>query len=120
MNVSEVIYGEGDDVRSPAFDQADKILPRFALQIDQTNCVTGTALCCCDKFEAERLEPKINLRIHQTAGMNGQQFHLFRKGLNLADLSLEQALSEFLRVILARRGYSKAVARVGNAGCGRL
>ena len=76
MIVSEVIYGECDDVRSPAFDQADKILARFALQIDQTNCVTGTARCCCDKFEAERFEPKINLRIHQAAGMNSEEFHL--------------------------------------------
>ena len=39
--------------------------------------------------------------------MNGQEFHLFRKGPNLADLSLEQVLSEFLRVMLARRAYSK-------------
>jgi hypothetical protein len=39
--------------------------------------------------------------------MNGQEFHLFRTGPNLVDLSLEQALSEFLRVTLARRAYSK-------------
>ena len=52
--------------------------------------------------------------------MNREEFHLFRKGLNLADLSLEQVLSEFLRAMLARRAYSKAVARVGNADCSRL
>jgi hypothetical protein len=32
---------------------------------------------CGDKFETERFEPKINLRVHQTAGMNSQEFHLF-------------------------------------------
>jgi len=38
--------------------------------------------------------------------MNGQEFHLFRTGLDLVDLS-GQVLSEFLRVMLARRAYSK-------------
>jgi hypothetical protein len=60
-----------------------------------------------NKFKTERFEAKVNLRLHQAAGMNGQEFHLFRKGPNLADLSLEQVLSEFLRVMLARRAYSK-------------
>jgi hypothetical protein len=46
------------------------------LQIDQTNRVTSAAGCCGDKFEAERFEPKINLRIHQTAGMDREEFHL--------------------------------------------
>jgi len=61
-----------------------------------------------NKFETERFEAKINLRIHQAAGMNGQEFHLFGKGPNPADLSLGQVLSEFLRVMLARRAYSKS------------
>jgi hypothetical protein len=38
--------------------------------------------------------------------MNGQEFHLFRKGFDLVDLS-GQVLSEFLCVMLARRAYSK-------------
>jgi len=36
--------------------------------------------------------------------MNGQEFHLFRAGLDLVELS-GQVLSEVLRVVLARRAY---------------
>jgi hypothetical protein len=42
--------------------------------------------------------------------MNGQEFHLFRTGLDLVDL-LGQVLSEFLRVMLARRAYSKCCSQ---------
>jgi len=42
--------------------------------------------------------------------MNGQEFHLFRTGLDLVDL-LGQVLSEFLRVMLARRAYSRCCSR---------
>jgi hypothetical protein len=57
------------------------------LQIDQTNRVTSPTRCCCDKFEAERFEPKINLRIHQAAGMNREEFHLFDATVDLFDSS---------------------------------
>ena len=60
---------------------------RLALQIDQANCVAGVPRRCGDKFEAERFEPKINLRIHQAAGMNGQKFHLFDATVDLFDPS---------------------------------
>src|SRR5262245_50227081 len=76
-NVGEVIDRERDDIRVPAFNQAEKILVRFALQIDQANRMTGAPSRSGYKFEAKRFEPKINLRVHQTAGMNGQEFHLF-------------------------------------------
>jgi hypothetical protein len=56
----------------------------FSLQVDQTNRVTGAPRRRGNKFETERFEPKINLRVHQTAGMNGQEFHLF--GTSIGDL----------------------------------
>ncbi len=43
--------------------------------------------------------------------MNGQEFHLFRTGLDLVKLS-GQVLSEVLRVMLARRAYSKCCGLV--------
>src|SRR5205807_3656219 len=43
--------------------------------------------------------------------MNGQEFHLFRAGLDLVELS-GQVLSEVLRVVLARRAYSKCCSPV--------
>src|SRR5437870_7848190 len=53
-NVSQVIDGERDDVWPPAFDQTEKILIRFALQVDQTNRVTCASCGCGYKFETER------------------------------------------------------------------
>ena len=58
---------------------------RLALQIDQANRVAGAPRRGGDKFEAERFEPKINLRIHQAAGMNGKKFHLFDATVDLFD-----------------------------------
>jgi hypothetical protein len=43
--------------------------------------VAGTPRRRSNKFETERFEAKINLRVHQAAGMNRQEFHLFRTGL---------------------------------------
>lgn len=76
-NVSEVINRERDDIRSPTVNETQKILLRFALQIDQANCVTGAPCRCGDKFESKRFESKIDLRVHQTAGMNREEFHSF-------------------------------------------
>jgi hypothetical protein len=42
--------------------------------------VPGAFRCCGNKLEPERLQPKINLRIHQTTGMNRQEFHLVTAG----------------------------------------
>jgi hypothetical protein len=82
------------------------------LQIDQTNRVTSATRCCCDKFEAERFEPKINLRIHQAAGMNREEFHLFDATVDLFDSSEINSASRnsdvkplVLRVILVVRVY---------------
>jgi hypothetical protein len=58
-------------------------LVRLALQIDQANGVAGAPRRRGDKFDAERFEPKINLRVHQAAGMNGQEFHLFGTDFSL-------------------------------------
>jgi hypothetical protein len=74
-NVREVINGKRDNVRLPALDQAEKILLRLALQIDETNRVTAMPRGSSNKFEAERFETKIDLRVHQAGGMNGQEFH---------------------------------------------
>jgi hypothetical protein len=54
----------------------EKILVRFALQINQANRVTGAPRRRSNKFKTERFEAKINLRVHQAAGMNSQEFHL--------------------------------------------
>jgi len=54
--------------------------------------VTCASCGCGDKFETERFETKINLRIHQAAGMNGEEFHLFGTNAGLFGLFASPAL----------------------------
>ena len=77
-NVCEIIAAERDHIWPPAVNRAEKIPVRFALQIDQLYRVPGAFRCCGHKLEPERLQPKINLRIHQTTGMNRKEFHFVR------------------------------------------
>jgi hypothetical protein len=63
------------------------------LQIDQANRVTGAPRRRSNKFETERFETKVDLRVHQAAGMNGEELHL------LDPL--------FLRVMFGVRAYLK-------------
>src|SRR6516225_5512552 len=77
-NVGEVIATEGDYIWTPALNRAEIVPVRFALQIDQAHRVPGAFRCCGHKLEPERLQPKVDLRIHQTTGMNRQEFHFVR------------------------------------------
>ena len=54
---------------------------RFALQVDQAHRMAGLSGCCGDKLQTEWFEAKINLRVHEAAGMNGEEFHLFSKAM---------------------------------------
>jgi hypothetical protein len=67
--------------------RAAKILVRFALQIDQANGVTSAPRGSSNKFKTERFETKIDLRVHQAAGMNREEFHLFNTSVGLLDPS---------------------------------
>src|SRR5262245_23680059 len=77
-NVCKVIATESDHIRSPALDRAEIVPVRFALEIDQSHRVPGAFRRGGHKLEPERLQSKINLRIHQTTGMNREEFHLVR------------------------------------------
>jgi hypothetical protein len=52
--------------------------------------MSGAFRCGGDEFEPEWLQPKINLRIHQTAGMNCQDFHFVTAGCGLSKPILAQ------------------------------
>jgi hypothetical protein len=79
--VSEIIAAKRDCVRLPALEQPEKILMGFALQIDQAHRVTGPSRSRGDKLQTERFEAKINLRVHEATGMNGEEFHLFSEAM---------------------------------------
>jgi len=82
------------------------------LQINQANRVTGAPRRRRHKFKTERFEAKINLRVHQAAGMNSEEFHLVDATVDLFDPSEINSDSRnsdvkplFLRVILVVRAY---------------
>ena len=85
--VCEIIAAERDRVRLPALEQPEKILMGFALQVDQPHRVAGLSRGRGDKLQTERFETKINLRVHEAAGMNGEEFHLFSKAIGPFDSS---------------------------------
>jgi len=92
-NVGEVIATKGDHIWTPLFNRVEIVLVRFALQIDQPHRMPGVFRCRGHKLEPEWLQPKINLRIHQTAGMNREEFHFITVGRSLFKTILQKALS---------------------------
>jgi len=90
--------------------------------------VTGAPRRRSNKFKTERFEAKINLRVHQAAGMNCEEFHLLKATVGLLDSSEINSDSRnsnvnplFLRVIPAVRAYfeERVAVRRGIIG-GRL
>jgi hypothetical protein len=92
-NVRKIIAAERDYIWPPALNPAEIVPVRFALQIDQPRRVPGALRCSGHKLQAKRLQSKINLRIHQTTGMNRQKFHFFTAGRGLFKTILQRALS---------------------------
>jgi hypothetical protein len=43
--------------------------------------VAGLSRGCSDKLQPERFETKINLRVHEATGMNGEEFHLLSEAM---------------------------------------
>jgi hypothetical protein len=54
----------------------------FTLQVDQAHRVAGLSRSRGDKLQTERFKAKIDLRVHEAAGMNGEEFHLFSKAMD--------------------------------------
>ena len=112
-NVCKIIAAERDHVRAPVLNRPEKIVVRLALQIDQANRVPVAFSCCGHKLEPERLQPKINLRIHQTTGMNGKELHFVRtrRGLSSSWNAIAwksewtTRLLFILRILLGTRAY---------------
>jgi hypothetical protein len=48
----------------------------FDLQIQQPDVVSGLSGHLCNQLEAERLQTKIDLRVHEWTRMNGEYLHL--------------------------------------------
>jgi hypothetical protein len=49
--------------------------------------MTSAPRSCGDQFKTERFETKVDLRVHQAAGMNREEFHWFGKIIDLFDSS---------------------------------
>src|SRR5215831_16327306 len=76
--------------------------------------------CCGHKLQPERLQPKINLRIHQTTGMNRQEFHFVRTRRDLFGSSntitwkneWTTRLLFILRILFGTRSYFSFLERL--------
>ena len=74
-DVGEVIARERDDVGLPLIDDAKIIALSFRLEIDQLHLVPRVADGGRDEFQAQRLEPQVNLGIHEAARMDSEDLH---------------------------------------------
>src|SRR6516225_3898345 len=109
-NVCEIIAAERDYLGTPRLNRAEKIPVRFALQIYQLYRVPGAFRCGGHKLEPERLQPEINLRIHQTTRMDCEHFHFVKtrrlprsSNIVVCKLNLKTALRFILRMLLGTR-----------------
>ena len=74
-NIGQVIAGEGHDIGLPLAELSEVVGVPFDLEIDQPNLVPGPLQLRGDQLDPQRLEPQEDLRVHQRAGMNGEDFH---------------------------------------------
>ena len=72
-HIGEVVDREGHRIGLPAVEQPEIVRLGLDLQVDQLDLVTGAPRRGGHELEPERLEAEIDLRVHQTAGMNGQE-----------------------------------------------
>jgi len=88
--------------------------------------VTGAPRGSGNQLEAEWFEPKINPRVHQAAGVNGQEFHLLDIMVGLPDSFKTNSISRntdenqlSLRVMARLRAYFSREPTVANCSRGR-
>src|SRR5205814_4533029 len=74
-DMRQVIAGEGDDVRPPAFEHPEVGAAVFDLQINQLNLVSRLPRRLGDEFKADRLEPQKELRVKKHPGKDTQKPH---------------------------------------------
>jgi hypothetical protein len=60
-DVRQIIAGEGDDVRPPAFERSEIRAVVFDLQIDQLDLMSRLPRRLSDEFKADRLKPQKEL-----------------------------------------------------------
>ncbi len=75
-HVRQVVAGEGDDVGSPVVESLRVVAMGLHLQVQQADVVAGLSGGLRDQLETERLQPKIDLRVHERTRMNEKYLHL--------------------------------------------
>src|SRR6266478_6851675 len=74
-DVRQIIAGEGDDIRSPAFEHSEVGAVVFDLQIDQLDLMSRLPCRLGDEFKADRLKPQKELRIMKHPRENAEKPH---------------------------------------------
>lgn len=79
-HVRQIVAGEADRVRPPAPDHAEQVAVRLDLQVEDPDLVPALPRGAGDQLQPKRLETQEDARVHQTAGMDGEQLHRRTKG----------------------------------------
>src|SRR6266404_9644530 len=74
-HVGEVVDREPDGLRPERLQLAPVVSMRENLEIEQPYVVAGLPDRGRDALQAERFEPQVDLRIHESAGMDEQDAH---------------------------------------------
>ena len=64
-----------DDIGLPVLDLPEIVGMLLDLKIDQPNLVPGPSQLGGDQLDSQGLEPQEDLRVHERAGMDCQDFH---------------------------------------------
>src|SRR5882762_3089385 len=74
-HVGEVVDREPDGIRPEGLQLAPVVSMRENLEIEHSYVVPGLPDRRRDALQAERLEPQVDLRVHESAGMDEQDAH---------------------------------------------
>ena len=74
-HVRQVVPGEADGVGAPVLEQAEVVAVGLDLEVDDPHCVPGLAGRGGDQLQPQRLEAEEDARVHEPAGMDGEQLH---------------------------------------------
>ena len=75
-HIGQIVERKADGLRLEALDLPPVVLMLENLEIQEPHIVAGRAHRRGDALQAEGLEPQIDLRVHERAGMDEQYSHL--------------------------------------------
>src|SRR5580704_7932719 len=85
-NIGQIVERESHRVGPPGAQRTLVVPVLEDLQVEQPNLVAGVAQGRGDPLQPQRLEPEIDLGVHEAAGMNEQDLHGVDPGCGFLEL----------------------------------